>query len=87
MPEANTLDDLRVELFATLTALRDPESPMDLDRASKVVDVANAVIATGKVEVDFIRATGQNTTTNFFPRPSLPTPDANKPRQLQGAKS
>ena len=82
MPEANTLDGLRGHLFATLTALRDPDAPMDLERASTVAEVAREVIATAKVEVDFIRATGQNTTTDFFPRPALPTPST-KPRELR----
>lgn len=71
-PQANTLEDLRGHLFATITALRDPDSPMDLERAGKIAEVAREVIATGKVEVDFIRVTGQNTTTPFFPRPALP---------------
>lgn len=82
MPENNnTLEDLRGHLFATLTALRDPDAPMDLERASTVAEVAREVIATAKVEVDFIRATGQNTTTDFFPRPTLPASEK-KPHGL-----
>lgn len=68
----NNLESLREHLFATLTALSDPDNPMDLDRAKTIAEVAREVTASAKAEVDFIRATGQNTTTPFFPRPALP---------------
>jgi hypothetical protein len=70
--ENNKLENLRDHLFATLEALRDPENPMDLDRAQTIADVAREITASAKVEVDFIRVTGQNTTSDFFPRPALP---------------
>lgn len=73
----NKIEDLRDHLFATIAALRDPENPMDIDRAEAIADVAREITATAKAEVDFIRATGQNTTTEFFPRPALPAPNGN----------
>ena len=52
-----TINDLREHLFATLDALRDKHSPMDVDRARAVSEVAKQMIDSAKVEVDFIRAT------------------------------
>ena len=60
------IDALREHLFATLAALRDPEQPMDIERAKAVSDVAQTIINTAKVEVDFMRQTGQNTTPRFL---------------------
>lgn len=72
----NKLDDLRNHLFATLEALQDDEKPMDLDRARAVRDVAQTVINSAKVEVDFIDATGAVSDSDFFKsvhgRPALP---------------
>ena len=55
----NTLEDLRAHLFATIEALRDAKHPMDIDRAKAVSEVARTVIDSAKIEVDYIRATGQ----------------------------
>jgi len=60
------IDALRDHLFATLAALRDPEKPMDIDRAKAVSDVAQTIINSAKVEVDFMRQTGQNATPRFL---------------------
>lgn len=52
-----TNEDLREHLFATLAALRDEEKPMDIERAKAIVDVAQVIINSAKVEVDFLRIT------------------------------
>lgn len=62
----NKIDDLRNHLFATLEALRDKEHPMELDRAKTIADVAQVIINSAKVEVDFIEATGAKG-TGFVP--------------------
>lgn len=68
------IDALREHLFATLAALRDPEQPMDIDRAKAVSEVAQTIINTAKVEVDFMRQTGQNATPRFLlPAALVPT--------------
>lgn len=54
----NKIEDLRNHLFSALEALQDPDAPMDLDRAKTIADVAQVLINSAKVEVDFIRATG-----------------------------
>lgn len=67
MPQ-NKLSDLRNHLFATLEALRDEEKPMELERAKTIAQVANAVIASAKVEVDMVRAVNAFTpaSSDFF---------------------
>lgn len=60
----NKIEDLRNHLFATLEALQDEEKPMDLDRARVVADVAQTIINSAKVEVDFLKVAGELPTTN-----------------------
>jgi len=62
----HTIDDLRAHLFGTLAALRDKDSPMDIDRARAVSQVAQTVIDTAKVEVEHIRAIGGGVESPFF---------------------
>lgn len=52
------IDDVRRHLFAALDGLADRDRPLDLDRAKAIADVAQTIINSAKVEVDFIRATG-----------------------------
>jgi hypothetical protein len=52
----NTLDGLRSELFATLRGLR--QGDVKLDQAKGVADLAQTIINTARVEVDFIKAVG-----------------------------
>jgi hypothetical protein len=78
------IDALRDHLFATLAALRDPEKPMDIDRAKAVSEVAQTIINTAKVEVDFMRQTGQTAPPRFLlaageaPAEMSPTPTGTK---------
>ncbi len=58
----NRMTDLRNHLFATLEALQDEEKPMDIQRAKAISDVAQTIINSAKVEVDFINATGDRGT-------------------------
>lgn len=53
---SNTVNDLRDELFATLRALRSGE--LDIEKARAVSEVAQTIINSAKVEVDYIRANG-----------------------------
>lgn len=70
----NTLEDLRVHLFETLASLRDKSSPMEIDRAKAISDVAKAVIDSARVEVDYVKATGQDhlALPVFGPQKTLP---------------
>lgn len=66
MPK-NKIEDLRNHLFATLEALQDDENPMDINRAKTIADIAQVIVNSAKIEVDFIRATGNEQTTGFIP--------------------
>jgi hypothetical protein len=70
----NTIDGLRVELFATLRALRDQEKPMPVDRARAVAEVAGKIIDSAKVEVEHAKVTKQIPASGFLPRASAESP-------------
>jgi hypothetical protein len=61
----NKIDDLREHLFATLVALRD--GSMEIARAKAIAEVAQVVINSAKVEVDYINAAG-GTGSGFLPK-------------------
>lgn len=63
---SKTIDDLRAHLFQTLEALSDKAAPMDIARGKAISDVAQTIINTAKVEVDFARITGGNV-SSFLP--------------------
>jgi len=63
----NRVGDLRDHLFETLEALKDTDHPMDVDRALAVAQVADRIIATAKVEVDYAKITGQRLGSDFLP--------------------
>lgn len=54
----NDLDTLRRHLFDTLAELRDSSKPVDVERAKAVVAVADKLIETGKVEVQYLNTVG-----------------------------
>lgn len=68
----NKIEDLRNHLFATLEALQDEEKPMDLDRAKVVADVAQTIINSAKVEVDYAKVTGSQLASGFLPAEPKP---------------
>lgn len=51
-----TIADLRTHLFTALDGLSN--NSMDIERARAISDVAQTIINSAKVEVDFIKATG-----------------------------
>ena len=63
----NKIEDLRNHLFATIEGLLDEETPMELDRAKAVADVAQVIVNSAKIEVDFIKVTGRSEGTGFIP--------------------
>jgi hypothetical protein len=63
----NKINDLRNHLFATIESLQDETAPMDLDRAKTIADVAQVIINSAKVEVDFIKVIGADHGTGFIP--------------------
>ena len=74
----NGITDLRNHLFAALEALQDEDKPMDIDRAKAISDVAQTIINSAKVEVDYMKATGRPSATGFI--------EIDKPRAIPALK-
>lgn len=74
----NDISAVRAVLFDTLRKLGDKDSPMDIDRAKAISEVAQTIINSAKVEVDALRVIG-GTGTGFIsaippkqePKPAL----------------
>jgi hypothetical protein len=62
----NRMSDLRNHLFETLEQLKDEEKPMDLQRAKAISEVAQTIINSAKVEVEFAKAISASTGSEFF---------------------
>lgn len=62
----NKIEDLRNHLFEALEKLSDDESPMDLERAKTIAEVAQVIVNSAKVEVDFMSKVG-GSGTGFIP--------------------
>lgn len=62
----NKISDLRDHLFETLEALKDEQSPMEIDRALAVCTTAQTIINTAKLEVDMLKTTERISTSSFF---------------------
>ncbi len=69
-PHINTLRD---ELLGTLRDLRNRANPMEPDRARAIAQVAGVLVDSARVEVDYLKATGQDV-SNFID--GLKAPDA-----------
>jgi len=54
----NRLGDLRNHLFETIEMLKDEEKPMDIKRAQAIKDVAQTVINSAKLEIEFMELVG-----------------------------
>jgi hypothetical protein len=66
----NKMTDLRDHLFAALEGLADDDKPLDLDRARAIAEVAQTIVNSAKVEVDYCRITGRQPPTPFLePQP------------------
>ena len=57
---------LRAHLFAEIQALREGKPGATVERAKAVSDIAQTIINTAKVELEFMRQTERNT-TDFIP--------------------
>ncbi len=83
----NTLKDLRDHLFETIEALKDQDEPMEVERAEAISDVAQTIINSAKVELQFLELTGQESQSDFLSpvEPDRQLPAASKPNG--GAKA
>ena len=62
----NKLRDLRDHLFETIECLKDEEKPMDIERAEAISEVAQTIINSAKVELQFLELTGQESKSSFL---------------------
>jgi hypothetical protein len=79
----STIAELRKHLFDTIEALKSKDSPMEIERAKTIADVAQTIINSAKVEVDYMRLRGDKG-SDFVPEEKqIPgTPD--HPRLIRG---
>lgn len=80
MSTRNKISDLRDHLFAALEQLNDADNPMPVERAKAIADVAQVLVNSAKVEVDYLRVSGGAMGTGFIPE--IEEPPA--PRRLKG---
>lgn len=64
MNDGSQLKDLRETLFASIAALK--EGSLDKDKAMAINSLAQTLINTGKLEIDFIKATNSKNSTGFI---------------------
>lgn len=64
---SNDIDALRTHLFDALAGLKD--GTVAIEKAKAISDVAQTIINTAKVEVDYAKATGQKGST-FLDKPT-----------------
>lgn len=76
MPK-NRLEDLRNHLFETLEGLKDPDAPMEIDRARAVAEVAREIISSGKLELQFLELTDHPGESDFLSQPKQLTSGQN----------
>src|SRR2546430_207118 len=62
----NKITDLRNHLFETIEALKDPDNPMEVQRAKAIYETAQTIIESGKLEVQFIEVVGKGENSHCF---------------------
>lgn len=62
----NKMEDLRNHLFETIEMLKDDDKRMSIEKAKVISDVAQTLVNTAKVEVDYLKATEQQHGTGFL---------------------
>ena len=65
-----TITAMREHLMATLASLRDRENPMDVDRARAMAQVAGVLVESAKVEVEFLKVTGNDSSAFLTTAPA-----------------
>lgn len=66
---SHTINDLRAVLFDTLHAVK--TGTMEIDRAKTVSDIAQTIINSAKLEVDYAKATGADVGSQFIEQPRI----------------
>lgn len=74
----NKIEDLRDHLFEMLEQLKDPKAKVDLERMRLGMSVAQTIINSAKVEVEFLEVTGGKG-SGFIPEQPKTLPSAGQP--------
>lgn len=72
--QKNDINRLRDALFESIERIKSGGN-VDLEREKAIADAAQVIINTAKVEIEYIRATGSKTSTNFLPDEGTKTLD------------
>lgn len=62
----NKITDLRDHLFETIEALKDPDRPMEIERAKAISDVAQTIINSAKAEIELLKVIDGSRGSEFF---------------------
>jgi len=81
---ARTIDTLRDVLFDTIAGLQDKAKPMEIERASAIVNCCDQLVKSAKVEVDFLRVAGGQGSGFMREAGSLPPGITGRRRHLLG---
>ena len=72
--QKNDINKLRDVLFESIERIKSG-STKDIQHERAIADAAQVIINTAKVEIDYIKATGAKTATNFLPEESVNSND------------
>lgn len=72
-PADNTIVGMRAVLFEALRAVGNKDNPMDIERAKAISGVAQTIINSAKVEVEYMKQTGSKG-SGFIPELTAPQP-------------
>lgn len=78
---SNKIEDLRKHLFDAIEAVK---SGMPVDKARAIAELAQVVINSAKVEVEFMKATRARKGTGFIEEKEVPGTPA-QPRLVKGS--
>lgn len=78
---SNDISTLREHLFDALKGLKD--GTVDIDKAKAMSEVAQTIINTAKVEVEYAKATGA-TGSSFLEMAPIDSPDGDLPPGIVG---
>jgi len=81
---SDTISDLRTHLFDTIRALKDKSAPMDIARAKAIADVAQTIVNSAKVEVDYMKVVGSDNDLPFLQVAERKKDDAPRPPGILG---
>lgn len=79
---ARDIQTLREHLFDALDSLK--AGTMDVEKAKAVSEIAQTIVNTAKVEVDFMLARGSDRGTGFVPEAIEAPPAPGVPRLVRG---